>query len=164
MRLNALVSPNVALLFQLTHSRGVRHDLAKSATDLENFNSRTHVECDGSTATKNGSSWNFNSRTHVECDISVIRMLSFLHDFNSRTHVECDQTNIGAGKRATSFQLTHSRGVRPIENGGCLVASNFNSRTHVECDLIAFSFFRLYAGFQLTHSRGVRPFGICPGV
>ena len=68
VRLNALVSPNVALLFQLTHSRGVRHDLAKSATDLENFNSRTHVECDGSTATKNGSSWNFNSRTHVECD------------------------------------------------------------------------------------------------
>ena len=112
VRLNALVSPNVALLFQLTHSRGVRHDLAKSATDLENFNSRTHVECDGSTATKNGSSWNFNSRTHVECDVRYGRGGKAAVDFNSRTHVECDTNSKPKIRKFSKFQLTHSRGVR----------------------------------------------------
>ena len=35
---------------------------------------------------------NFNSRTHVECDlVSHLRSQTSLLHFNSRTHVECDQ-------------------------------------------------------------------------
>ena len=33
-------------IFQLTHSRGVRHVAELIATAEKNFNSRTHVECD----------------------------------------------------------------------------------------------------------------------
>ena len=33
--------------FQLTHSRGVRLHVGKNELNQENFNSRTHVECDG---------------------------------------------------------------------------------------------------------------------
>ena len=122
--------------FQLTHSRGVRLVQFDILLKIANFNSRTHVECDEVSANYIIGLNDFNSRTHVECDISVIRMLSFLHDFNSRTHVECDQTNIGAGKRATSFQLTHSRGVRLSQSRSIRSFINFNSRTHVECDLL----------------------------
>ena len=35
----------------------------------------------------------------------------------------------------TTFQLTHSRGVRPGLIDVCPGCKNFNSRTHVECDL-----------------------------
>ena len=75
------------------------------------------------------------------------------------------------------FQLTHSRGVRPGNDGKSVNRFHFNSRTHVECDFAQGSLRTntnisthaltwsateatkaLEGGskFQLTHSRGVR--------
>ena len=77
----------------------------------------------------------------------------------------------------TTFQLTHSRGVRPSLRALRSVQPYFNSRTHVECDLpvvpttenkeisthaltwsatTRVTFLCLLIQFQLTHSRGVR--------
>ena len=76
-------------------------------------------------------------------------------NFNSRTHVECDD-NIAIKLHNATFQLTHSRGVRPkcpgrrgandisthaltwsatmMDSDGTTRRTHFNSRTHVECD------------------------------
>ena len=77
----------------------------------------------------------------------------------------------------TTFQLTHSRGVRPSLRALRSVQPYFNSRTHVECDLpvvpttenkeisthaLTWSATSnthqkiIPVEFQLTHSRGVR--------
>ena len=100
---------------------------------LTDFNSRTHVECDGfefvqCTIKKfqlthsrgvrhridyNGTAFvHFNSRTHVECDTNIAEPGDTPRDFNSRTHVECD----------TRFFRVY------------ISIPDFNSRTHVECD------------------------------
>ena len=63
-------------------------------------------------------------------------MLPVLPDFNSRTHVECDLGLYYHSPSFLSFQLTHSRGVRP---------TNATTIWGIACT------------FQLTHSRGVRP-------
>ena len=76
--------------FQLTHSRGVRPTSPDSLHSPKNFNSRTHVECDGAPRPPIKMPVYFNSRTHVECD-DFEREISFVkYYFNSRTHVECD--------------------------------------------------------------------------
>ena len=123
-----------SLKFQLTHSRGVRRNNWMHKESLLNFNSRTHVECDILLSQHTSNDSNFNSRTHVECDIpSSRKSVSSLH-FNSRTHVECDRSFHSLFTDNTKFQLTHSRGVRPIMEMYSKNHSDFNSRTHVECD------------------------------
>ena len=58
---------------------------------MQNFNSRTHVECDESVDYIAPLIVHFNSRTHVECDLRLSDGANVaLYDFNSRTHVECD--------------------------------------------------------------------------
>ena len=59
----------VAIQFQLTHSRGVRLP-ANTGTNviINDFNSRTHVECDVFAGIQTADRKHFNSRTHVECD------------------------------------------------------------------------------------------------
>ena len=54
----------------------------------------------------------FNSRTHVECDGCETMARNESYDFNSRTHVECDAQTRCAKYWVLQFQLTHSRGVR----------------------------------------------------
>ena len=55
--------------FQLTHSRGVRPWVDRYIRAmLTDFNSRTHVECDGAPRPPIKMPVYFNSRTHVECD------------------------------------------------------------------------------------------------
>ena len=78
--------------FQLTHSRGVRHlKYLCIALTPQDFNSRTHVECDCFPRHGANAKMNFNSRTHVECDsITTAIGMGVSADFNSRTHVECD--------------------------------------------------------------------------
>ena len=56
------------IVFQLTHSRGVRPTSPDSLHSPKNFNSRTHVECDGAPRPPIKMPVYFNSRTHVECD------------------------------------------------------------------------------------------------
>ena len=102
-------------------------------SNVNNFNSRTHVECDphyrerqagytfqlthsrGVRHRQNGNKNtgnHFNSRTHVECDSSSPTQMIEIAHFNSRTHVECDPK---------------------IYSRRCSIRY-FNSRTHVECD------------------------------
>ena len=141
--------------FQLTHSRGVRQPLPVVPTTENNFNSRTHVECDPTVLLAPSRSNHFNSRTHVECDLNATSVnlddiisthaltwsatpLGYYMCWRKRisTHAltwsaTCTHTAKTATKR---FQLTHSRGVRHF---------GYNPKC-----------FRI--GFQLTHSRGVR--------
>src|SRR5690625_2949528 len=77
--------------FQSTHPCRVRRRAAGTVSAIfENFNPRTHVECDGNKDTRPFQIYDFNPRTHVECDLpSDIEMIEN-NDFNPRTHVECD--------------------------------------------------------------------------
>ena len=100
-----------------------------------NFNSRTHVECDKRRCGAMCRQDHFNSRTHVECDRRFANKQTGERDFNSRTHVECDCECIQFQFWNNSFQLTHSRGVRPTQATADKYSdAYFNSRTHVECD------------------------------
>ena len=81
-----------------------------------------------------GGTNNFNSRTHVECDDAFFDGTLDEFNFNSRTHVECDPPVVPACPMAAAFQLTHSRGVRQPLPVVPTTENNFNSRTHVECD------------------------------
>ena len=119
------------------------------------FNSRTHVECDGTISPWATNYSNFNSRTHVECDKRLHQPMAADQHFNSRTHVECDLCAKDVPENT----------------------KNFNSRTHVECDKMHrlyrnrnkisthaltwsatqdFAALQKSVEFQLTHSRGVR--------
>ena len=124
--------------FQLTHSRGVRQPLPVVPTTENNFNSRTHVECDPTVLLAPSRSNHFNSRTHVECDLNATSVnlddiisthaltwsataaaelvTDGFENFNSRTHVECD----------------------PVGLLYVLAEADFNSRTHVECDVYTY--------------------------
>ena len=93
---------------QIAHFQISTHALTWSATcsvefqgNPQDFNSRTHVECDLSNWFLVDSTYHFNSRTHVECDqYNANHPLSALN-FNSRTHVECD------GKGLFDIVLVH---------------------------------------------------------
>ena len=78
--------------FQLTHSRGVRHGAAPSSGLLQNFNSRTHVECD---QRKQSETYQNSISTHAltwSATICDTMEKQDRRNFNSRTHVECDDT------------------------------------------------------------------------
>ena len=78
---------------------------------------------------------NFNSRAHVERDVIIVMALVNLIDFNSRAHVERDLKCSGDKPRIKEqFQLTRSRGARPISVNIFKASSYFNSRAHVERD------------------------------
>ena len=135
------------------------------------------MECDQLSVRKTYTPQNFNSRTHVECDRQAFSGSScHTLDFNSRTHVECDSQLPDCAVRHRSisthaltwsattpdmlfpklllFQLTHSRGVRlpPFRS---IWAEQIIS-THVECDCTLLPMDCRLSPFQLTHSRGVR--------
>ena len=78
--------------FQLTHSRGVRQPLPVVPTTENNFNSRTHVECD-----LNATSVNLDDiiSTHAltwSATAAAELVTDGFENFNSRTHVECDRS------------------------------------------------------------------------
>ena len=98
---------------------------------------------------------NFNSRTHVECDLLHLhgQRVNFIsthaltwsatstgnHHFHERKFQLTHSRGVrpvmcSSWKRGARFQLTHSRGVRPRNSRARRHAVNFNSRTHVECD------------------------------
>ena len=122
-------------IFQLTHSRGVRHlDLMKRLVKAD-FNSRTHVECDQpyAAAPQLGDLFQLTHSRGVRHE--EFMALPTEKDFNSRTHVECDRVNRFCIRIQHEFQLTHSRGVRPSTSRPIAINfRDFNSRTHVECD------------------------------
>ena len=173
------VNSYFGLMFQSTHSRGVRRNLLLSPA----------LRCQG-----------FNPRTHEECDLIYLPYPIVLLCFNPRTHEECDyilrfillviQVSIHALTRSATqyrlrlsgfrlFQSTHSRGVRQawyLKNASRVASFNprtheecdkkgvnsnlpihcFNPRTHEECDCMPNALATVPCLFQSTHSRGVR--------
>ena len=137
----------VAIQFQLTHSRGVRPRGVRALTSNENFNSRTHVECDLLPLLQSVPLCDFNSRTHVECDRAAAAEPVL---FDISTHAltwSATGTDPRSGIPMT-FQLTHSRGVRPLWDRYRDDITNFNSRTHVECDAMMQTKLELFTDFN----------------
>ena len=100
--------------FQSTHSHGVRLQIAISALRFTCFNPRTHMECDATTYCYRPDVCRFNPRTHMECDNVLALMIPI----------------------KSSFQSTHSHGVRHIHRLDNIFANCFNPRTHMECDVV----------------------------
>ena len=101
---------------------------------IDDFNPRTHKECDKTQMTELGDSMNFNPRTHKECDRLFSSPLITLPNFNPRTHKECDNKFLAA----------------------VVILSDFNPRTHKECDQGKKQEDPFQGKFQSTHSQGVR--------
>ena len=121
----------------------------------------------------------FNPRTHEECDpthrVSDIKALNF----NPRTHEECDKKAPSQLRNCGIFQSTHSRGVRRQYRNcyadGPQISIHALTRSATELDweevqqlLISIHALTrsatatskrcaLHERFQSTHSRGVRP-------
>ena len=77
---------------------------------------------------------NFNPRTHIECDGREEREHWYMIDFNPRTHIECDATELLETALDALFQSTHSYRVRLLPGETINDLGNFNPRTHIECD------------------------------
>ena len=100
-------------LFQLTHSRGVRREIASKQVRGVEFQ-LTH-----SRGVRQG---NRNA---------LYRTYAFQLTHSRGVRLVCRANH----QTATPFQLTHSRGVRPVALDVLWrFPYNFNSRTHVECD------------------------------
>ena len=56
----------------------------------EDFNPRTHEECDNIQLVDSRKVIYFNPRTHEECDAIITLNAFVIADFNPRTHEECD--------------------------------------------------------------------------
>ena len=165
-------------VFQLTHSRGVRHMLCVRQQCRGNFNSRTHVECDFNAwcaitrtyISTHALTWSatlsfprpryvsrhFNSRTHVECDYLIDICLLVGQYFNSRTHVECDH-NVAVTATADTAISTHA-----LTWSATACAHRKPSKMTISTHALTWSatpsarMSIAIAPFQLTHSRGVR--------
>ena len=125
------------LLFQSTHSRGVRHKKENSTIIIRNISIHALT---GSATTKSQfrksksakfqsthsrgvrrrrfgfktiNQKDFNPRTHGECDQIECQVFKDEDYFNPRTHGECDKIEFSATSQESEFQSTHSRGVRP---------------------------------------------------
>src|SRR5699024_5176574 len=99
---------------------------------------------------------NFNPRTHEECDQINVTTHKRINNFNPRTHEECDLAYVEWILKNWTFQSTHSRGVRQI--GGCRSwkDSIFQSTHSRGVRHLNTSSVLSFLVFQSTHSRGVR--------
>ena len=125
-------------IFQLTTSRGGRLQSSSfRCSSFEYFNSRPHEEVD----------W-------LACVLAYYVYIS-THDLTRRSTVY-----IQVLQEDREFQLTTSRGGRPIDS--VLYGDNkyFNSRPHEEVDLINTNYDANIDTFQLTTSRGGRRLSI----
>ena len=113
---------------------GATNNIVIISQNGKDFNSRTRVGCDISSALLVYTRFHFNSRTRVGCDFRELLSvrLHFIsthapawgatyenwgirnnkHYFNSRTRVGCDATSPVSNAGEILFQLTHPRGVR----------------------------------------------------
>ena len=144
----------------------------------QDFNSRTHVECDPCPFCGNQK---IEISTHaLTWSATGIGRISPYWGWISTHALTWSATrNTGSAAANILFQLTHSRGVRHVKNSRrtrnskfqlthsrgvrhirAFISDNqfrhFNSRTHVECDFSGFTLIIGNFSFQLTHSRGVR--------
>ena len=168
---------NRQFTFQLTTSRGGRQGVYVRWWSDWHFNSRPHEEVDecGFYVTND----DFIS-THDLTRRSTEALEIGLQDFDISTHDLTRRSTCSDGyflgvevisthdltRRSTpffvgltsilSFQLTTSRGGRPIELGNRNLTEHFNSRPHEEVDPNRSKTFAYLSAFQLTTSRGGR--------
>ena len=102
-----------AILFQSTHSRGVRL-LTKSPFPDQH---------------------DFNPRTHEECDFTFEPVPNVLLDFNPRTHEECDTASAIVCFACWISIHALTRSATGPEEEEQLSLFYFNPRTHEECDI-----------------------------
>ena len=123
----------IALMFQSTHPRGVRHRQPRRGSRRVCFNPRTHEGCDTLSSLTRVASCCFNPRTHEGCDCCALNVFLRILSFNPRTHEGCDH-----GWRAV-YQYV-------------VVSIHAPTRGATECA----SMFQSDSLFQSTHPRGVR--------
>ena len=135
---DSLSSIIVWLLFQSTHSQGVRpknwypsfvlqrisiHALTRSATTSRRsrpaprfyFNPRTHKECDWLCTIPWYSGGRISIHALTRSATALLKNSNALFDnFNPRTHKECDCFWLCSLWAFQVFQSTHSQGVRPV--------------------------------------------------
>ena len=104
---------------------------------------------------------NFNPRTHEECDIKPWRLHGVKINFNPRTHEECDALRSDETACTCKFQSTHSRGVRRR----LLISPTMSSLISIHAltrsaTMVCFGCQQFCVLFQSTHSRGVRQFPV----
>ena len=134
-RLTSHVGKTICLKFQLTRSRGARLNFPTIFILNLNFNSRAHVERDGRRYYFDMSTVNFNSRAHVERDLSTCYSLFLLKQFQLTRSRGARPMSKAIEITNKTFQLTRSRGARHREWAFRLdEIDNFNSRAHVERD------------------------------
>ena len=156
---NSCQLQQITWAFQLTHSRGVRQFLIYAFQSMQKyFNSRTHVECDGTLYGDQYKDLYFNSRTHVECDTNI--SLNKLSSCISTHALTWSATKLCTHMAKTATISTHALtwsatiGIAVICNNTSIsthaltwsatlcdfvesvIKSDFNSRTHVECDAL----------------------------
>ena len=142
--------------FQLTHSRGVRPPYFTPPYQLpEDFNSRTHVECDKSAGDDVEELENFNSRTHVECDTLALwlglRMSISTHALTWSATGTCHHAlkNRNISTHALTWSATIFRNRLQLQQ-----QISTHALTWSATQLLMES--TKHWIFQLTHSRGVR--------
>ena len=150
---------NCINIFQLTRSRGARRRRCKAYAATSNFNSRAHVERDVHRAHSASPANYFNSRAHVERD-SIVYVYGFSSlNFNSRAHVERDRKQLNNFYHNCRFQLTRSRGARPVTFRSLIITTEISTHALTWSATKIKGTFTAEEKFQLTRSRGARPKG-----
>ena len=152
----AIVSPDaIAVIFQLTRSRGAWHKPQHCLFAGRNFNSHAHVERDCRSERRSQDRYRFQLTRSRGAWPDDTQMSVCVLNFNSHAHVERDSVNhlpylpktisthtltwsvTGYTTRETKvirFQLTRSRGAWQNHNYALHSAYYFNSHAHVERD------------------------------
>ena len=103
-----------SLLFQSTHPWRVRRYYRSGWNmPINNFNPRTHEECDA----KFDKVFSFHLYISIHAPMKSATFHGaihdkFVHDFNPRTHEECDPSPVTKTSQNTIFQSTHPWRVR----------------------------------------------------
>ena len=150
------------ILYFLRNFNSRAHVERDAISDIEqymanNFNSRAHVERDAigeefkaipqeistHALTWSATSFYIYSKTMERISTHALTWSATLEEshskslsknFNSRAHVERDTESNTEAQKGEAFQLTRSRGARPVKQTTTKTRKDFNSRAHVERD------------------------------
>ena len=94
----------------------------------------------------------------MERDIQLVTQLTTALNFNSRAHVERDRNRSDKRGGNLIFQLTRSRGARPLGMYSSSASSKFQlTRSRGARPSAKLRALKTLKSFQLTRSRGARP-------
>ena len=151
------MSPIADTQFQSTCPRGARHTLARTRSDLRNFNPRAHEGHDDHRMVNHPAVKDFNPRAHEGHDVCTersfdcygfqstcprgARLTRFAAtlspcNFNPRAH-EGHDCRFCVWQSSSRFQSTCPRGARLPGNGKAVEIYNFNPRAHEGHDILS---------------------------